>query len=96
MSIFLTAVIQGKPGTADQLRPLLETLTAGSRSEAACIQYDLHESVSHPDLFIFHEEWVDQAGLDLHNTQPHIQVFQQAAKDLLAGPATLYKTQRLL
>ncbi len=95
MSIYLTAIIEAKTGAANTLRPLLETLTDASRAEEACIQYDLHESVEQEGLFIFHEEWVDQPGLDLHNQQPHIHAFQKAANGLLAREVVLHKTRRV-
>lgn len=96
MSIYLTAILEAKSGSADQLRSLLEILTEASRKEEACIQYDLHESTEKPGLFIFHEEWADQKGLDLHNIQPHIKEFQAAAKDILAGDVVLHKTAWIL
>lgn len=95
MSIYLTAIIEAKPGHEDKLRSLLETLTTASRAEEACIQYDLHESVEQPGFFIFHEEWVDQPGLDIHNNQPHIKEFQKASDGLLANEVILHKTRRV-
>jgi quinol monooxygenase YgiN len=96
MSVYLTAIIEAKPENANQVRPLLETLLTHSRNEEACIQYDLHESVDRPGYFIFHEEWTDQAGLDLHNVQPHIGAFQQAASGMLAAEVIIHKTEKLL
>ena len=52
-----------------------------SRKEAACIQYDLHEDAAH-NLFIFHEEWADQAGLDLHNQQEYLLDFVAKSSEL--------------
>lgn len=96
MSIYLTAIIEAKPGNEDKLRLLLETLTTASRAEKACIQYDLHESVERPGFFIFQEEWVDQQGLDLHNNQPHIHQFKEGARGILAGDVIIYKTQKVV
>jgi quinol monooxygenase YgiN len=95
MSVYLTAIIEAKPESANQVRTLLETLVKHSRQEDACIQYDLHESLERPGYFIFHEEWTDQAGLDVHNDQPHIGEFKQAAKGMLAAEVIIHKTERL-
>ncbi|MCE7038784.1 putative quinol monooxygenase [Dyadobacter sp. CY312] len=96
MSVYLTAIIEAKPGHESQVRTLLETLTAKSRNEEACIQYDLHESVEKPGYFIFHEEWTDQAGLDIHNSQPHIDEFKAAASGILAAEVIIHKTEKLV
>ena len=95
MSVFLTATVKSKTGQEDALKEALQQLVVGSRNEAACIQYDLHQSVEDPGFFIFHEEWADQAGLDLHNVQPHILRFQKEAGNLVEGTVTIYKTQKV-
>ena len=93
MSIYLTALIKSKPGYAPQMKALLLDLVAGSTTEAACLQYDLHQGQDDENLFIFHEEWASQAGLDEHNTQPHIQTFINSSKDIMDGEVVIYKTQ---
>lgn len=93
MSIYLTAIIKSKPGQAEILKTHLLELVCHSTKEAACLQYDLHQVDSDPDIFIFHEEWSDAAGLDLHNTQPHILNFINNTNDLREGNIIIHKTQ---
>lgn len=95
MSIYLTVVIKSKPGTAGQLKTLLLELAKESRAEQACLQYDLHQSVADPNTFIFHEEWINQEGLDLHNTQTHIKTFGEASGEILEGKPQIYITEKL-
>jgi quinol monooxygenase YgiN len=95
MSIYLTAIIKSKPGQAESLKTHLLELVSHSTKEAACLQYDLHQVESDPDMFIFHEEWSDAAGLEQHNTQPHIQNFINNTNDLRDGDIVIYKTQRV-
>lgn len=95
MSIFLTALVKSKPGKADEMKAVLQQLVIDSRKETACLQYDLHQSVSDVNLFIFHEEWASESGLQLHNTQPHISRFIQASKDIIDGGVTLHKTEKV-
>ena len=95
MSIYLTVIIKSKPGSADQLKTLLLELVKGSRSEEACRQYDLHQSTSDSNTFIFQEEWASKEGLDLHNTQPHIKQFGEASREILDGEAIVYLTNKL-
>lgn len=95
MRVYLTAIIKSKAGKSEILKGLLLELVAGSKTEAACLQYDLHQSAENPHLFIFHEEWVSQEGLDLHNKQPHIQKFIERSAEILDGDVVLYKTERV-
>jgi quinol monooxygenase YgiN len=95
MSIYLTAIVRSKPGQSESLKPLLFDLVAASKQEAACIQYDLHQSEQDPDLFIFHEEWASQEGLELHNSQPHLADFGERSQDLREGQTIIYQTQKV-
>lgn len=95
MNIYLTAIITAKPGNADAMKTALKELVIGSTQESACLQYDLHQSADDEHIFIFHELWKDQEGLDLHNEQPHIKTFIAQTADIINGPAVLYKTTKL-
>jgi quinol monooxygenase YgiN len=44
-------------------------------------------------MYIFHEEWSDAAGLELHGNQPHIQNFINNTTELRDGDTIIYKTQ---
>ncbi|PTT01320.1 antibiotic biosynthesis monooxygenase [Pedobacter sp. HMWF019] len=95
MSVFLTAIIKSKTGQSAAMKRLLLDLVDGSKSEAACLQYDLHQSTENPEVFIFHEEWASQEGLDLHNSQPHIQKFVDDSASIIDGTTVMYKTERV-
>ena len=92
MKVYLTAFVKAKPDTILPLKDALQTLVVASKQEPACIQYDLHQGTENPAIFIFHEIWESQEGLDLHNNQPYIQQFPSALVD---GGVTIYKTQLL-
>ncbi len=93
MSIYLTAIVKSKAETVAELRTMLQDMVANSRTEEACIQYDLHEA-GDTNTFIFHEEWQDQAGLELHNKQPYLLDFVAHA-DRLTDDIVIYKTEKL-
>ena len=81
MSIYLTAIVKSKQDTKEELSKILLNMVVQSRKEKACIQYDLYEDTSR-DLFIFHEEWADQTGLDLHNQQEYLLNFVAKSSEL--------------
>ncbi len=91
MPLLVFATITAKPGAGTTLKNALIDLVGEVKTEAACQQYELYESTEHPERFIMHEIWDDEAGLQAHSQMPHMKVFGAKAKDWLAGPAELTK-----
>ncbi|RWR03678.1 drug:proton antiporter [[Pantoea] beijingensis] len=76
-----------QPGKADALKKVLTNVLAPSRAEEGCIHYDLYRSIEDGNVFLFHETWKDQAALDHHNQQPHLQKVIVDTESLLKQPA---------
>lgn len=91
--ISITAIIKSKKETLETVQEMVYSLVANTRKEAACIRYDLHCT---ENVFIIWEEWTDQAGLDIHNSQPYLIDFIAKSEDLLAAPVQVYKTTQVL
>jgi quinol monooxygenase YgiN len=79
----LTAVtfIQGRPGTGDEVKRELLTLTAPTRAEAGAITYDLYQSADRPDRYMRIEVWRDAAALEAHKLTPHLKASFERRKD---------------
>ena len=95
MKINLTVIVKSKPESIETMKSLLQDLVLNSRKETACIQYDLHQDLEEPNVFIFHEIWEDQNGLDNHNQQPYIKSFLENSKSLFQEPTLFYSTTKL-
>ncbi|KRD12567.1 antibiotic biosynthesis monooxygenase [Flavobacterium sp. Root901] len=91
--ISITAIIKSKQENIDEVKNLIQNLVTQTRKEEACIRYDLHAA---DNVFIIWEEWKDQAGLDIHNSQPYLQEFIQKSESLAAAPIQVYKTAQIL
>jgi len=96
MQINLTVVFKSKPEHIETVSAMLLNLVEKSRAEKACIQYDLHQGTRNPEVFIFHEIWESQQGLDLHDQQPYIKQLVAEIPALLQEPAAIYHTTRLM
>ena len=59
------------PEKADTAAELLIRLRDASRTETGCLAYDVARSIENPEIFVLHEEWVDQAALDAHYATEH-------------------------
>lgn len=93
--VTVLARVKAKPGTEERLRAALLQLVAPSRAEAACINYDLHQSADDPTEFMFYENWASRAGLDAHFEAPHLAEFDALAEELLAAPVEITLWERI-
>ena len=69
--IRLNCLFQATDG--DQYKDALRAavaLTEKSRNHAGCIAYDVFQSGTRSDVFMFCETWKDQASLDAHSKTP--------------------------
>ena len=91
--VTVIARLKAKSGKEAQLKQELLKLVSPTRSEAGCINYDMHESLDGEAQFLFHENWTDQQALDRHLEMPHLKDFRNQAGQLLAEPIdiTLWK-----
>ncbi|RKP50484.1 putative quinol monooxygenase [Trinickia fusca] len=80
----LIAHLQAKPGSEEELGRRLLKLVEPSRSEAGCINYDVHRSNDDPAQWVMYENWRSNADLDAHFAQPYLVEFVKDSADLLA------------
>lgn len=95
MKINLTVIIKSKTEFRSELKTILENLVENSRKEKACLQYDLHQNIDDPNVFIFHEVWANKEGLDFHNKKSYLQEFIRTSEVFLVEKPTLYFTSKL-
>lgn len=66
-TVTVTATIKVKPGFEEQAKQALLSAVAPTRAEPGCLNYDLHQSVSDPTEFLFHENWASEDALKAHS-----------------------------
>jgi quinol monooxygenase YgiN len=75
-----------KPGMEEQVKDTIMALVGPTRSEAGCINYDLHLSTENPSIFMLYENWRSKKDLDDHLNMPYLKDFVGKADSILAGP----------
>ncbi|HEU4790780.1 MAG TPA: putative quinol monooxygenase [Flavobacterium sp.] len=95
MEINLTVIIKSKSECREELKAILVELSRNSKKEAACLQYDLHQNIEDPDVFILHEVWKNNEGLDLHKKQSHFLKFNEASELFLEEKITVFTTSKI-
>lgn len=77
------AYMRAAAGKRDELKAGLEALVAPTSQEKGFVNYDLHQSISDPDLFMLYENWESEAHLDAHLAAPHLTDFAGRIPELL-------------
>ena len=80
------AQVKAQSGKENLVRQELLSLVAPSRKDAGCLNYDLHQALDNPALFMFHENWTSKAHLDQHLQQPELQAVLARVGKLTAEP----------
>jgi len=80
MANVLTVVarIRAAKGKGDALAALLaEQAGVVRKAEPGCLAYRPHRSTKDPDLFIFYEQYNDDAAFDVHRKAPHLAAYRE-------------------
>lgn len=82
--VTVVARFKAKPGKEEMLKKELVGLLEPSRADEGCINYNLHQGIEDPGLFIFYENWQSRELLRKHSVNPHLVAFRERVKDILA------------
>jgi quinol monooxygenase YgiN len=85
-SLTVIAQLKAQPGKESAVRAELLSLVAPSRKDAGCLNYDLHQGLDNPTLFLFHENWTSKAHLDAHLKKPDLQAVLGRVSQMVAEP----------
>jgi len=80
MADVLTVVarIRAAKGKGDVLAALLKEQAAVVRkAEPGCLVYRPHRSTKDPDVFIFYEQYKDDAAFDAHRKASHLAAYRE-------------------
>lgn len=77
-TLTVIAKIRAAKGKGDALAALLaEQVAAVRAAEPGCLVYRPHRATNDPDLFIFYEQYQDDAAFDAHRRAPHLAAFRE-------------------
>ena len=85
--ITVIASMKAKPGQEENAYTELMTLVEKTRTEAGCINYDLHRGLEDRSQFVFYENWTSMEALETHWATPHLVRLKSIAADLFVAPS---------
>ena len=94
----IVAKIRAAKGKGDALAALLkEQVAAVMKAEPGCIVYRPHRSAKDPDVFIFYEQYKDDAAFDVHRNATYLAEYRaRREKEGLTEGATEVEFYRSL
>jgi len=78
----IVAILTARPGKAAELRALLDSMMAPSRTEPGNLRYDLWQDQTDPARFVLDELYVDGDAVATHRTSAHFQNYLSVIADL--------------
>lgn len=91
--IHVLAIITAKPGQRGTLLQAFKAIVPTVHAEAGCIEYgpvvdvDGADPAFGPDTFVVVEKWQSLDALKAHAVAPHMKVYGERTKDLVAKRA---------
>ena len=94
MAYVVAATYRVKPGEEEKVKEILETMAPLSRKEPGCVFYQAHRSQENPRVFFLYEQYVDEAGYQVHMATPHFEHYikGEAIPRLESRERTFYVT----
>lgn len=93
--VTVVARVRAKSGMEDRFAEEMEPLVEASRSDAGCINYDLHRGLEDPSMFVLYENWSSNQALDGHLGQPHVQEWLGKLEDLADGEVEITRLEMI-
>jgi len=92
-NIVLIARLKVKKEAVEAARQAALAIVENSRAESGCLNYDFHQAIDDPTIFIWHETWTNQAAVDAHGKSPHFKDFSGQIKGLIDEPLQITLTK---
>jgi quinol monooxygenase YgiN len=84
-NLTIVARIEAKNNCIDLVKSELLKLIEPTRTEAGCIQYDLHQDNENPAVFLFYETWENRELWQKHMGNAHLADFLKATEGAVAS-----------
>lgn len=84
--IVLMARLKVKADKIEEAKTAALAIVEPSRNEAGCINYDVHQTIDDPTVFIWHETWANQKAIDEHFEMSYFKEFGSIVEQICEAP----------
>ena len=93
--IVLVARLKVQANAVDETKKAALGIAADSRAEAGCVNYDIHQAIDDPTVFIWHETWANKAAIDEHFEKSFFKEFFAAVQGFAVEPPQITLTKMI-
>ena len=93
--IVLVARLKVKDDKIEEAKQAALAIVADSRAEEGNINYDIHQAIDDPTVFVWHETWKSKAAIDEHFETSFFKEFFAKVGEMAAETPQLTMTKML-
>jgi quinol monooxygenase YgiN len=82
----VVAILEANPGKETKLKEMLSEVIKPSREEDTCLNFQLHQDLNNPAIFILYENWKSKEAHQMQFEKPYIVALAQKLEGMLAKP----------
>ena len=94
--IVLVAHLKVKEDKIEETKKAALAIVADSRAEAGNHNYDIHQAIDDPTVFIWHETWASKAAIEEHFETDFFKNFFAEVNDYTAEPPKITLTKKIM
>lgn len=93
--IILVARLKVMEDTIEEAKQAALAIVADSRAEEGNINYDIHQAIDDPTVFVWHETWKNKAAIDEHFETDFFKDFFAKVEKIAAEPPQITLTKMI-
>jgi len=93
--VVLVARLKVKEDAIEQAKEAALSITEESRAEEGNINYDIHQAIDDPTVFVWHETWTSKAAIDDHFETDFFKDFFAKVSAVAAEPPQITITKMI-
>ena len=93
--IVLVARLKVKEDAIEEAKKAALSITEKSRAEKGNINYDIHQAIDDPTIFVWHETWKNKAAIDEHFATDFFKEFFVEVDKYAAEPPQITLTKMI-
>jgi quinol monooxygenase YgiN len=94
-NIVLMARLKVKSDKIEEAKAAALAIVEPSRNEPGCINYDVHQTLDDPAVFLWHETWSNQKAIDEHFEMPYFKDFVVKMEEIAEHPAQIILSKKI-
>lgn len=94
-NIVLMARLKVKADKIEEAKSAALAIVEPSRNEPGCLNYDVHQTIDDPTVFLWHETWENQQAIDEHFEMSYFKEFAATVEKITEAPPQIILSKKI-